>query len=355
MPPRDPQISIVVRSYNRLPALCELLDALLAQRHDSFEIVVVEQSTRRPAGAEARLAVLASDPRVRLLRHPPLGGARARNVGVAAARGELVLLIDDDDLPAGPTWAASLAAAFDDPACLAVSGRQLFGERDDAPYLDEARASRRTLSFTPLLRLPVACVRHRRRRIPVEAVHGTNGAIRRSAFERFGGWDEDTRIEDEASFGLRAARLMQPGEYFAYDPRAVVRRRRDVAGGLDKRYLTGGEYLRRFLDFIHRIIGRYHRARVVALYPLYVLAAYALAVAWIWQDSQRHASAARRAGASLALLATLPIHVARCLARLWISGGAAGVPGGARAAGPGGTATGWSPPAPPRARPARSR
>ena len=43
-----PRISVIVRSYNRLAALAELLTALLAQDHDSFEVVVVEQSTARP-------------------------------------------------------------------------------------------------------------------------------------------------------------------------------------------------------------------------------------------------------------------------------------------------------------------
>ena len=35
-----PRISVVVRSYNRLGVLAELLEILLAQDHDSFEIVV---------------------------------------------------------------------------------------------------------------------------------------------------------------------------------------------------------------------------------------------------------------------------------------------------------------------------
>src|SRR5262245_33765831 len=96
----SPRVSVVVRSYNRLAALAELLDALLAQDHDSFEVVVVEQSTVRPAEPAERIAALARDERVTMLRHPPLGGPAARNVGVRAARGELLVFIDDDDLPA---------------------------------------------------------------------------------------------------------------------------------------------------------------------------------------------------------------------------------------------------------------
>src|SRR5687767_4770235 len=95
-----PRVSVVVRSYNRLSILSELLAALLAQDHDSFEIVVVEQSTNRPPVDVARIEQLAADPRVRILRHEPLGGPRARNVGVRASRGDVIVFIDDDDLPA---------------------------------------------------------------------------------------------------------------------------------------------------------------------------------------------------------------------------------------------------------------
>ena len=68
-----PRVSVIVRSYNRLGALAELLTALLAQDHDSFEIVVVEQSTQRPAAELARDRVA----RARSARsHPALRAAR---------------------------------------------------------------------------------------------------------------------------------------------------------------------------------------------------------------------------------------------------------------------------------------
>ena len=61
--------------------MCELLDALLAQQHDSFEIVVVDQSTERPDDAVARIAELERDPRLRMLRFPPL----SRLIGILIA------------------------------------------------------------------------------------------------------------------------------------------------------------------------------------------------------------------------------------------------------------------------------
>ncbi|HEY0137015.1 MAG TPA: glycosyltransferase [Nannocystis sp.] len=302
--------SIVVRSYNRLPSLCELLAALLAQRCEhSFEIVVIEQSTRVAPADAARLEALAGDPRVRLLRFPPLGGPRARNVGVEAARGDIVALIDDDDLPEDDRWLARLLAAYTDPRCLGISGRQRRWPGDEPTDAYRRAARRKCLGFTPLLRLPTTFVLHDQPVAPVAAVHGTNGSIRRAAFVRFGGWDEDTTVEDESSFAYRAARSMQPGEYFAFDPAPIVVRGLAVAGGLDKRFVSPGRFYRRYLGFIHVIIGRYHPARVVLLYPAYVVAAYAITVAWLWGDSQGHRGAASRTAAALGLLLTLPWHI----------------------------------------------
>src|SRR5258706_13089381 len=93
-PYANPRVSVVVRSYNRLGALAELLTALLAQNHDSFEIVVVEQSSVKPPEDVARIDSLARDPRVRILYFAPLGGPSARNTGVRAARGDLLVFID---------------------------------------------------------------------------------------------------------------------------------------------------------------------------------------------------------------------------------------------------------------------
>src|SRR5262245_66688280 len=85
-----PRVSVIVRSYNRLPALAELLEALLAQDHDSFEVVVIEQTEAADADERdrARLDELARDPRIRVLHHPPLGGPGARNAGVRASTGD---------------------------------------------------------------------------------------------------------------------------------------------------------------------------------------------------------------------------------------------------------------------------
>lgn len=81
----SPRLSVIIRSYNRLPALCELVGALLAQDHDSFEIVVIDQSTQKPDAAVATLAEYERDARLRILRFPL--GIRVADTGFVETLG----------------------------------------------------------------------------------------------------------------------------------------------------------------------------------------------------------------------------------------------------------------------------
>lgn len=300
-------VSIVVRSFNRIPSLCQLLEALLRQTWPNLEIVIVEQSTDIPPAAARRLAELARDPRIQIIRRPPLGGAAARNVAVEHARGDVLLFIDDDDLPADDDWVQNHMRLLDDPNCLGVSGKHVHNDEVVHRFSPVFEAFTRTLSFDPVLKISLTYVQHDRRRIPVHALHGTNASLRRSAWLRFGGWDEDTAIEDEVSFCYRALRLKRPEEYFAYDPRPVMVRNRDVVGGLDKRRMAVGTFFGHYMDFIHRIIGRYHPLRVLLMYPLYLLLAYFMAVGTIWRHSRKYRTLPLRVGAALHLLVELPV------------------------------------------------
>jgi glycosyltransferase involved in cell wall biosynthesis len=301
-----PFVSVVVRSYNRIPSLCELLEVLLRQDYPQFEIVVVEQSTVIATSHAEPFRRLSEDPRVRVLRHPPLGGAGARNVGVEAAKGEVFVFIDDDDLPKDETFLSKHVEALDDPNCLGASGRLADPSGEEAPFSPLIFAITRTLSYDPLLKIPLTYVHHDRRCIPVQAILGSNASLRRSAWQRFGGWDVDTSIEDEVSFCFRAAKRKRPHEYFAYDPRPVLYRKMDVPGGLDKRQMSLGRYQHEYLRFVHTIVWRYHPLRVLLLYPLYLAAAYFMSVGWVCAHSWRYRSLAGRVWVSIAMLALLP-------------------------------------------------
>ena len=303
-----PRLTVVIRSYNRIAALCELLASVLAQRCDApFEVVVVEQSTTVGAEELARLAEFERDARVRVLRFPPLGGPRARNVGCRAARGSIVLFMDDDDLPIGDGWIAAHLRHFDDPLCLGVTGRYVTREGDRGPRWSPARASALVLSYVPVL-MYQQCYNYVEvdRPVRVASVHGGNVSLRRSALERFGLWDECTRVEDELSFNYRLRARKRPDEFLLYDPEALMLRRVDVPGGMNKRYIPVSAVGERIFEFLHNIIGHYFPVRFVLLYPAYVVLLFGVCCGWIWGEIHGTGGVARRLGRMLVLLLMLP-------------------------------------------------
>ncbi|HEY4056474.1 MAG TPA: glycosyltransferase family 2 protein [Kofleriaceae bacterium] len=299
-----PRVSVIVRSYNRLGALCELLTALLAQQHDSFEIVVVEQSTQRePADVQA-LDTLASDPRVRILKFPPLGGPGARNAGVRNASGDLFVLIDDDDLPYGTDWLTRHEANFTDANCLGVTGQFVDEQGVAKPYANMERARRNVLSFNWLKWQRVFTRSDENKK--VESVMGGNVAIPRTTLERFGLWDTCTPIEDEPSLAYRILASKRADEYMLFDPAAKMIRRLDVPGGMAKRTLSGPAYAKKVFTFLHNVVAHYFPVRFIALYPAYYGLVAWRVLDWIWDDSKRHDTVGKRILGSLGFLAVLP-------------------------------------------------
>ena len=87
-------ISVVIPAYNAQRVLRTALDSVLAQTWPDVEIIVVDDGSTD--GTAALLATYGE--RVRTLHQPNGGLACARRTGVAAARGELIALMDADDV-----------------------------------------------------------------------------------------------------------------------------------------------------------------------------------------------------------------------------------------------------------------
>lgn len=72
--------------------MSEAVASVLAQTVEDFEVLVVDDASSRPL-------YLPGDPRVHVIRHETSEGvSAARNAGIAAAQGEYVCFLDDDDL-----------------------------------------------------------------------------------------------------------------------------------------------------------------------------------------------------------------------------------------------------------------
>lgn len=105
-----PTISVVVCTRDRAENLARCLEALSRCRYESFEIIVVDNA---PQTTQAREVVERANCPVPLRRvvEPRPGLSWARNRGLAAATGEVVAYIDDDEM-ADVYWLAEIARGF---------------------------------------------------------------------------------------------------------------------------------------------------------------------------------------------------------------------------------------------------
>lgn len=131
-------VSVVVPTRDRPGALARCLRAL-RPGGDLFEIVVVDDAI--DPGPETA-ALVEAHPGARLVRTGGRGAAAARNAGVRAAAGSVVLFLDDDCMP-GAGWVAALAAAVEGGADVA-GGRTEIGRPHD-PYVVASESIRRHL------------------------------------------------------------------------------------------------------------------------------------------------------------------------------------------------------------------
>ncbi len=94
------RVSVCVPARNEAANILTLLGSLVAQDHDDFEVIVVDDGSEDGTGDLVE-QVAARHPQVRLLRAPPLpegwtGKNHALHVAVAASVGEVLLFVDAD-------------------------------------------------------------------------------------------------------------------------------------------------------------------------------------------------------------------------------------------------------------------
>lgn len=138
-------VSIVIPTRNRRQLLPETIATVLAQRFTSWELIVVDDGSLDDTPSYLQSI---TDPRVRSIRLEISEGASgARNAGLAFARGEFCMFLDDDDLLRGDALGILCAALIAQPAALAASGAcRLFHEDGDSSRVYRpARASVRRI------------------------------------------------------------------------------------------------------------------------------------------------------------------------------------------------------------------
>jgi len=275
----------VVCTRNRAGLLPYALESLAAQVTDRpFEIVVVDNGSE-----DGTPEVIAEwrhrEPRLRVVNEPSIGLSRAKNAGVGAARGRIVLFTDDDVL-VEPSWLEQhlrLLSDRSDRDELVIAGGPILpishdlsawpswlgrGSEVDLPRLEHGQVAR------PLGHW--------------EQVWGANMAVPAAVFARVGPWNEAVGRKGDERGTFEdiefAERVRNAGGQVWFCPGAVIHHRVTPARARPRPLLRAA-FLRGMNDYVYRIwasdrpggIAVSIRERATAL------AALALRLAeWFW-------------------------------------------------------------------------
>ena len=163
-------ISLIICTRNRAAALGRCLDHVAALDHvGTWELVLVDNGSTDGTAAVIGAFVAQAGFPAKAVTQPVKGLSNARNAGIAAAAGD-ILLFTDDDCYVAPDLLDACAAAFADPADRV---RDRPGHPVTTPPTLRSRSTNR----------PRRCGFRPGRFLPAGAVKGANLAFRRAALD----------------------------------------------------------------------------------------------------------------------------------------------------------------------------
>jgi len=181
-----PSVSVLVPAFNEENTISISLQSMLASDYPDFEIIVINDgSTDR---TEDELQALLGDPRLRYVSKENGGKASALNLGLAQAKGEIVLFTDADSL-FEPETIRNGITYFVDPSVGAVSG-------NDTVLAPQGPLQKMLLITS---HIGTGFVRRALSRIGVlQIISGNLGLVRTETLRRIGGfrevWGEDLEV-----------------------------------------------------------------------------------------------------------------------------------------------------------------
>ena len=201
---RAATLSIVILTHNRLATLESTLARLARDEFGAArgpegehrpEVIVVDNASTD--GTSARIA--AQFPDVRVIRSAANAGVEGYNIGVAAARGEVVLILDDDSWPDRGAIDRALGVLADRPevAAVALHPRHPGTRVSEWPFAERTGAAR---ADWPIM--------------------GCGNLVRRSAWLEVGGYEGAFFLyRNDTDLALK---LLGAGKSVWFDPSLVV-------------------------------------------------------------------------------------------------------------------------------------
>jgi glycosyltransferase involved in cell wall biosynthesis len=182
------EISVIVPTYNRVNLLKDALSSVWAQTFANYEVVVVDDGSTD--GTKEYLISLGD--RIKFLPQPRRGPSAARNAGVKLAKGKYLAFLDSDDI-----WFPWTLAVFHQSFELhhpsLLCGASIEFQKSVPSHIKQTSVSAEYFSdYLESASDP-------------KFIGTCTLAVKRSVFNRVGGFEESMRLAEDHDFLLRAA------------------------------------------------------------------------------------------------------------------------------------------------------
>jgi len=181
-----PAVTVLIPAFNEEKVIVTTVERILASDYPNMDVLVIDDGSKDHTAYITRSHFL-SDPRVGVISIPNGGKANALNVGMAHARGEVIVALDADT-QFEATTISRLVRWFSDTSIGAVAGNAKVGNRINMitrwqalEYIVAQNLERRALSALDTLTV----------------VPGAVGAWRKDVLLEMGGFPADTLAEDQ--------------------------------------------------------------------------------------------------------------------------------------------------------------
>jgi glycosyltransferase involved in cell wall biosynthesis len=225
-----PAVSVIMPAYRCAAYIGAALDSVFAQTFQDFEVVVVNDGS--PDTEELEKAIEPYRERLVYLKQENRGVSAARNAAIRAARGELLAMLDPDDLWEPEYLEVQVGMMRADPSLtLVYPNAHIFG---DGPYVGktymEMNPSEGEVTFESL--------------VSARCNVFIGSTVRREAVVAAGGFDETLNRSEDFDLWLR---IIGRGGRLAYHRRPLARYRRHH-GSLSTDYVGMARDVVRVLD-----------------------------------------------------------------------------------------------------------
>jgi cellulose synthase/poly-beta-1,6-N-acetylglucosamine synthase-like glycosyltransferase len=180
------QVTVLIPAFNEEKVIVPTIERILASDYSNLEVLVIDDGSKDHTAYITRSHFM-NEPRVGVISIPNGGKANALNVGLANAKGEVVVALDADT-QFEKTTISRLVRWFTDSTIGAVAGNAKVGNRINMitrwqalEYIVAQNLERRALSALDTLTV----------------VPGAVGAWRRDVLKEIGGFPADTLAEDQ--------------------------------------------------------------------------------------------------------------------------------------------------------------